>query len=303
MTWVRSDQDEPEHAKMLRLTIADYGFFQAAKCWSMRHLTDGFIPEAALGPAIWHGLTRARARRHAEALARATDPARPDSLPLFEPRENGWHIHDFLHYQPSGSDVRAERDRVHAAKVRAGRLGGLARVTRSRQIAEEQARSKHMLASTSSTGQAEGVANSSPVSVSDSSPSPSPTRKKKKSSTTTRAADAAPSDVRQVFEAYDRSFQERYHERPMINGGKDGANLKRLTARYGLPRVLELLAQFFASADPFILGTGHALGAFTSAAVVNKLLSQNGSAGTLFTPKTAGNAQAARAFVARGEAP
>ena len=39
----------------------------------------------------------------------------------------GWDIHDYLEYQPSRKQVLAERDEKHAAKVAAGRGGGLAK--------------------------------------------------------------------------------------------------------------------------------------------------------------------------------
>jgi hypothetical protein len=55
---------------MLRLTIAEYGYWHAAKEYACEHLTDGFIPTRALG-VIFHDVTAARGQKMAVALVEA----------------------------------------------------------------------------------------------------------------------------------------------------------------------------------------------------------------------------------------
>jgi len=57
---------------------------------------------------------------------------------------------------------------------------------------------------------------------------------------------------------------------PMIDGGKDGALLKKVINHYGLDTTLELLKKFIESKDEFIKGTGRTIGVFYK--VINKLL-------------------------------
>jgi hypothetical protein len=90
--------------------IAAYGFFQAAKCYASRRGTNGFIPLAAMGGAIYPNVTRQQAVRLAQILATANDPGRPESKPLFEVVEGGWMIHDYLDYNPTAAQAKAKRD-------------------------------------------------------------------------------------------------------------------------------------------------------------------------------------------------
>ncbi len=112
MSWAKSDDLEPLHPKFLTLRLPAYGFFQAAKCYASRNLTDGFIPIEALGPGIYPHSTHAECLKLAELLSSAVDPARPGSRPLFEKVEGGWQIHDYLEYNPSAAEVRVRRERA-----------------------------------------------------------------------------------------------------------------------------------------------------------------------------------------------
>ena len=69
------------------------------------------------------------------------------------------------------------------------------------------------------------------------------------------------------FQAYQSAVGEKYH----VNGGKDGAVVKRLLATYDLPKLKELGEKFFASRDDFILKAGFSIGVFASQ--INKLVS------------------------------
>jgi len=116
---------------------------------------------------------------------------------------------------------------------------------------------------------------------------------------TVKKEGAPPPDVRQVFDAYFQLYEKRYGEKPAVNRDKDGANIKRLIRSHGLARVLELLRAYFDSVDPFVIGTGHHLGAFTSPNVFTKVMSH--SKAPMLSPRTMGNAQAARRFLERYE--
>jgi hypothetical protein len=113
MSWVRSDDNEPNHPKIFRAGIAAYGFFQAAKCYCSRNLTDGFIPVQDL-PLISPSVPSKQAMSLATKLAECG---------LFEKKDEGWYVHDYLDYNPSREQVLARRDERAAA----GKLGGLAK--------------------------------------------------------------------------------------------------------------------------------------------------------------------------------
>ena len=132
------------HPKLVRAGLAGFGLFVAGLCYANHYLTDGFIHAKAL-PAVFPGERPNRLMTLVSALVAAG---------LWETRDEGWQVHDFNHYQPTSVEVRTERVRVHEAKVRAGRLGGIAKAAHSRHIAEDIAK-----------GVAQGVAKCSPVPV------------------------------------------------------------------------------------------------------------------------------------------
>lgn len=76
--------------------------------------------------------------------------------------------------------------------------------------------------------------------------------------------------VRAVIDYYHDLFVQQFGEKPVIQGGKDGATVKRLVAAYGVDKLKTLLDAFFESRDPFVVQSGYTLGVFSSQ--VNKLL-------------------------------
>src|SRR5882762_3462851 len=110
MSWVRSDDNEPVHPKIFRAGAAAYGYFQAAKCYCSRNLTDGFIPVGDLW-LVLPGVPFWAAMRLAVRLAECG---------LFEVEESGYRVHDYLHYNPSREQVLERRDR----RAEAGKVGG-----------------------------------------------------------------------------------------------------------------------------------------------------------------------------------
>lgn len=86
-----------------------------------------------------------------------------------------------------------------------------------------------------------------------------------------RAAATEPG-VHEIIQTYHDLFLKRYGAKPNIDGGKDGAIVKRLLKAHGREKVLELLGRFFESTDPFIEASGRTIGVFAS--VWNKLITQ-----------------------------
>lgn len=125
MSWVRSDDNEPNHPKIFRAGAAAYGFFQAAKCYCSRNLTDGFVPVGDLS-LVLPGLTFKQAVKLSMRLVECG---------LFEKEDAGYRVHDYLHYNPSRSEILERR----ATRAASGRLGGL-RSADARRTTEEAIR-------------------------------------------------------------------------------------------------------------------------------------------------------------------
>lgn len=87
-------------------------------------------------------------------------------------------------------------------------------------------------------------------------------------------------NIKKFINYYHNTFLERFNEKPMIDGGKDGKIIKTLLGTYNLEILKEFLDRFFSSTDPFILQGGYTIGVFKSQ--INKLI-----AGLKVDPKTA----------------
>jgi len=111
MTWVKTDDNAPNHPKFVRSGPEAYGWWHAALCYCNRYLTDGVIATKDL-PHVYPGVTGARLKRIVTALV---TQGSADRSP------NGLVIHDYLDYQPSRARVLEER----RAKAEAGKVGGL----------------------------------------------------------------------------------------------------------------------------------------------------------------------------------
>lgn len=86
---------------------------------------------------------------------------------------------------------------------------------------------------------------------------------------TDRRADRDP-DVKAFIDHAFEVFLAKTGERMLIDGGKDGAIVKKLLRTYGLNRLKGLWDVFMRSDDPFILRAGFSIGVFKSQ--INKLL-------------------------------
>ena len=122
MTWTKLDDSFPEHPKIDALSDGAFRLHVSAICWSCKLLTDGFIPTEKAN--------RLTPRYKPAHLTELTTNRPPHDQPLWEKVEGGWRIHDFLGYQQSAAQVKAERAenaerqrrwREARAKTKAGR--------------------------------------------------------------------------------------------------------------------------------------------------------------------------------------
>ena len=111
MTWVKLDDQFPDHPKLAELgelTPAAGWLHVCALCYSARYLTDGRIPGGQV-PRLMASDTKPLV----EVLL---------EVGLWERDGTGYQIHDYLDYNPSRAQVLAERE----AKKAGGRRGGKA---------------------------------------------------------------------------------------------------------------------------------------------------------------------------------
>lgn len=104
MTWVKIDDNFPDHPRVVGLSDSAFRTHIAGLCYSARYLTDGSIPSSALrsiGP-----------RKAATELEKAG---------LWQRSDHGWLIRDYLDYNPSRESVEGKREaaRERMARVRA----------------------------------------------------------------------------------------------------------------------------------------------------------------------------------------
>ena len=97
MSWVKIDDQFSEHPKVMQAGLAASWLYIRGLCYTAKYLTDGFISQAA-----------------AEQLTMfaGSSPELPEKLvecSLWERRNDGYQIHDYLDYNPTGAQVKAER--------------------------------------------------------------------------------------------------------------------------------------------------------------------------------------------------
>ena len=94
-------------------------------------------------------------------------------------------------------------------------------------------------------------------------------------------------DVKFFIDYAFEAFQNKYAQKMLVDGGKDGAIVKKLLKTYGLERLKGLWDVFIQSHDPFICQAGRSIGVFKTQ--INKLISGgsngNGNGAGKFTQK------------------
>ena len=124
MAWVRIDDQVPHHPKFLEAGAAASWLWVCGIAYCQRQLTDGFIPKAAV---LTLGVPNPRAL--AERLV---------SVKLWDRREGGYQVHDYLDHNMSREEALAHQAKQHENKVKAGKAGGHA-AARSRRLAAHAA--------------------------------------------------------------------------------------------------------------------------------------------------------------------
>jgi hypothetical protein len=100
MPWVRYDDDFPNHWKIEPLSDAAYRLHTTAIFWVAKQLTDGYLPENRLDLIAPRRMKRPQ--KYVSELVAAG---------VWEPVDGGWQLHDYLDYQPSKAQVKAEREK------------------------------------------------------------------------------------------------------------------------------------------------------------------------------------------------
>ncbi len=103
MGWVKLDDGFPMHPRVVGLSLEAKWAYIEALCYAARYETDGLVPD----------------------VVAANGPVRRELLDvgLWENRENGISIHDYLEYNPA----RAEQESKREAKSMAGAMGAAKR--------------------------------------------------------------------------------------------------------------------------------------------------------------------------------
>lgn len=96
VSWIRVDDKAPNHPKFLTAGPVASWLWICGQGYCATYLTDGFIPLAAL-PTF----PVPDSQTHAERLVQAN---------LWEVRDGGFQVHDYLDYQPSRAAVLARRE-------------------------------------------------------------------------------------------------------------------------------------------------------------------------------------------------
>ena len=128
MPWVRLDEEFPDHPKVVTAGPLAGWLHVCALAYCNRHLTDGFVPRAQVGRLVnWTGILDVEARDASSDVSDVPDvdpyvlANRLVGLGIWEQRQGGFAIHDFLDYQPSRAEIEAQRK----VKKDAGRAGGI----------------------------------------------------------------------------------------------------------------------------------------------------------------------------------
>jgi hypothetical protein len=108
MTWVKLDDQFPDHPKVIEAGPLAAWLFVCGLGYASRYLTDGFIPSAQVRRLAMVSGPDALARKLVE-------------VGLWEAADGGFQVHNYLEYNPSAERVRETR----AARAKAGHVGGI----------------------------------------------------------------------------------------------------------------------------------------------------------------------------------
>jgi hypothetical protein len=109
--WVRLDDSACHHPKIIKAGHAAVGLWTMGLAYAGLHLTDGYLDESVVAHLAGG---KGRGKRLASRLV---------DVGLWERRESGYQIHDYLVFNPPASSVKDQRERVSDARREAGRRG------------------------------------------------------------------------------------------------------------------------------------------------------------------------------------
>ena len=154
MTWTKIDDQFYDHPKVVAAGPLGIALFVCGLSYCSRHLTDGFISVVQV-------------RRLIDIDNPGDVAERLVSVGLWERRDGGYQVHDYLEYNPSRAKVKA----IRQARAEAGHTGGLRSGEARRKQAEEEAEAKMKQTSSKTEAKAKAKTNSRSRSRSE-SPSP-----------------------------------------------------------------------------------------------------------------------------------
>jgi hypothetical protein len=115
MPWVKLDDQFSDHPKLLKVGPLAGWLWVSGLAYSSRYLTDGFVPIEAL-PKLIHLEGLCLTSPFIENISDNVEEIHVDSLckklvdsGLWEGVDGGFRIHDFLEYNPSARQIKAER--------------------------------------------------------------------------------------------------------------------------------------------------------------------------------------------------
>lgn len=120
MTWIKVDDQMPDHPKVAGLTDAAFRLHVTGLCYSGRYLTDGAIPSTVVA--------RSGVRNPERAAAELV------SFGVWNATETGFEIDGYLDHQRS----RAEAEAIAEKRALAGKKGGKASA-KAKQVAKQTA--------------------------------------------------------------------------------------------------------------------------------------------------------------------
>ena len=112
MSWVKLDDQYPDHPKIVDVGPLGMALHVAATCYCARYLTDGFVPAKVINRLInFDGISITESNGVSNAVTNISVTEQLTRAGLLEKVDGGYQVHDYLEYNPTGEQVRAERER------------------------------------------------------------------------------------------------------------------------------------------------------------------------------------------------
>lgn len=240
MPWVRLDDQFPDHPKVVQAGPMAAWLYVCGLAYCARHLTDGFIP----APQVPRLVVGAAPGKLVARLLHAG---------LWEEVAGGFNVHDFLNYNPSREESLARREETRAARVEAGRLGGI-RSGQSRR-SKAEAKPKQFASFAGSKTEANAKQKRSPVPHVAASPSTQPLQQETSGAVITlppAAADSErPAAIRSLEPRYSADFEAWWAAYPRKREKVDAYAAYQKTVKAGAApaELLAAAANYATAAD------------------------------------------------------